>query len=176
MVPRVDSAAFAQELIGYFRYPPTGTRGAALMTRGARFGAAGHDDLPAIHDRLVGIMQIESPRAVMAAPEIAAVDGVDVLFVGPTDLSHAMGIPGRVDEPAYHEAVAAVGRAARDAGKAAGVLLWNPDQYRRYADLGFTFLALGSDGSFVAAGAAAALGAMRNLVRGDQSSMSGANR
>jgi 2-keto-3-deoxy-L-rhamnonate aldolase RhmA len=164
MVPRVESAGFAGELVGYMRYPPAGVRGTALMTRGARFGTVTHDGLGAVNEQLVGIMQIESPRGVAAAPDIAAVDGVDVLFVGPTDLSHAMGIPGRVDEPAFHGAVAAVGRAARDAGKAAGVLLWNPEQYQRYADLGYTFLAVGSDAAYVAAGATAALGALRTLI------------
>jgi 4-hydroxy-2-oxoheptanedioate aldolase len=164
MVPRVESAEFAAEMVAYMRYPPAGMRGAALMTRGARYGGVTHDGLGGVTDLLVGIMQIESPRAVAAAPAIAAVDGVDVLFVGPTDLSHAMGIPGRVDEPAFHEAIAAVGRAARDACKAAGVLLWNPGQYQRYADLGYTFLAIGSDGAFVSAGAAMALDAMRRLA------------
>lgn len=168
MVPRVESAEFAAEMVGYMRYPPAGVRGTALMTRGASFGEVTHDGLSAVHDRLVGIMQIESPRAVAAAPAIAAVDGVDVLFVGPTDLSHAMGIPGRVDEPAFHEAVAAVGRAARDAGKACGVLLWNPGQYQRYADLGYTFLAIGSDAAYVSAGANAALSAMRTLIGSDE--------
>ena len=164
MVPRVESAAFAAELVGYMRDPPTGNRGTALMTRGARFGAVTHDGLGAVSAALVGIMQIESPVAVAAAAEIAAVDGVDVLFVGPTDLSHAMGIPGRVDEPAFHEAVAAVGKAARDAGKAAGVLLWNAGQYQRYADLGFTFMAIGSDGGSVSAGANASIRQMRELI------------
>jgi 2-keto-3-deoxy-L-rhamnonate aldolase RhmA len=165
MVPRVESAELAAELVGYMRYPPAGVRGTALMTRGARFGTVDHDGLGAVNDSLVGIMQIESPRAVDAASDIAAVDGVDVLFVGPTDLSHAMGIPGRVGEPAFHDAVAVVGRAARDAGKAAGVLLWNPGQYQRYADLGFTFLAIGSDGASVSAGASASIAAMRELTR-----------
>jgi len=174
MVPRVESAEFAAEMVGYMRYPPAGVRGTALLTRGLGFGEVPHDGLGAVNERLLGIMQIESPRAVTAAPAIAAVDGVDVLFVGPTDLSHAMGIPGRVDEPAFHEAVAAVGRAALDAGKAAGVLLWNPEQYHRYADLGYTFLAIGSDAAFVSAGATDALGAIRTLVRDDETSPSGA--
>jgi 2-keto-3-deoxy-L-rhamnonate aldolase RhmA len=78
-----------------------------------------------------------------------------------------------VDEPAFHDAVAAVGRAAQDAGKAAGVLLWNAGQYQRYADLGYTFLALGSDGAFVSAGATAALAAMRDMVAADQAAGAG---
>ena len=64
---------------------------------------------------------------VVAPEEMAAIEGVDVLFVGPSDLSHALGIPGRVDDPRFDEALRAVAEAARGAGKAAGVMLWQPD-------------------------------------------------
>ena len=98
MVPRVDRPDQAREAVSFMRYPPDGGRGLALSTRGAGLGALGHTDIQAINRRILGIIQIESPSAVEHAPEIAAIDGVDVLFVGPTDLSHSLGVPGRFDD------------------------------------------------------------------------------
>ena len=98
MVPRVDLPEQAREAISFMRYPPDGTRGLALSTRGAGLGEQGHTQIQAVNRRILGIIQIESRSAVDHAAEIAAIDGVDVLFVGPTDLSHSLGIPGRFDD------------------------------------------------------------------------------
>jgi 4-hydroxy-2-oxoheptanedioate aldolase len=96
---------------------------------------------------------------------MAAVDGVDVLFVGPGDLSHAMGIPGRIDEPAFDQAIRRVADAARGAGKAAGVMLWKPEDAARFRDAGYTFLSLSNEGSiFNAAVRGFADGTRRALV------------
>ena len=123
MVPRVDRPDQAREAISFMRYPPDGGRGLALSTRGAGLGELGHTDIQAINRRILGIIQIESPSAVEHAAEIAAIDGVDVLFVGPTDLSHSLGVPGRFDDPGYLAALERVTTAAEAAGKAAGILL-----------------------------------------------------
>ena len=96
MVPRVDLPEQAREAISFMRYPPDGARGLALSTRGAGLGELGHTQIQAINRRILGIIQIESRSAVEHAAEIAAIDGVDVLFVGPTDLSHSLGVPGRL--------------------------------------------------------------------------------
>jgi 4-hydroxy-2-oxoheptanedioate aldolase len=157
MIPRIDLPEQAAEAISFMRYPPDGTRGLALSTRGAGLGELGHTDVRAINDQIVGIIQIESPSAVEHAAEIAAIDGVDVLFVGPADLSHSMGIPGQFDEPRFLDAIERVVGAAEGAGKAAGILLFNMAVLPRHLELGFRFIGLGSDGSFVADGARAAL-------------------
>jgi 2-keto-3-deoxy-L-rhamnonate aldolase RhmA len=157
MIPRIDVPEQAAEAISFMRYPPDGTRGLALSTRGAGLGELGHPDVAAINDRIVGIIQVESPSAVEHAAEIAAIDGVDVLFVGPADLSHSMGIPGQFDDPRFLDALGRVVGAAEGAGKAAGILLFNMAVLPRHLDLGFRFIGLGSDGSFVADGARAAL-------------------
>lgn len=161
MVPRVDTAAEAAEAVSYMRYPPDGVRGLALSTRGAGLGAVGHADVRAINERVLGVIQIESPSAVEHAAEIAALDGVDVLFVGPTDLSHSLGIPGRFDAPVYLEALAAVVAAAEGAGKSAGILLRDGAASPRHLALGFRFIGLGSDGAFIADGARAVLAGAR---------------
>jgi 4-hydroxy-2-oxoheptanedioate aldolase len=143
------------------RYPPDGVRGLALSTRGAGLGELGHAEVQAINRRILGIIQVESPSAVEHAPEIAAIDGVDVLFVGPTDLSHSLGVPGRFDDPAYLGALERVVQAAEGAGKEAGVLLRDARALPRHRDLGFRFIGLGSDGAFIADGARAVLAGAR---------------
>lgn len=150
MVPRVDSADHAQQIVRYIRYQPVGTRGVALPTRFAGYGRLTHADVATAHDDVTLMIQVESAAAVDAAGEVAAIDGVDVLFVGPTDLSHDLGVPGDIGADVFRRAVEQVGRAANEHGKAAGVLLWSIDDLPLYADAGFRVIALGSDGASVA--------------------------
>ena len=153
MVPRVESAAEAERMVSYVRYPPTGVRGVALPTRGARFGDLTHADVADAHSDTCLFIQIEGRGALEEADAIAAIDGVDVLFVGPTDLSHALGVPGKIDAPVYTDAVEHVARAAAQSGKAAGILLWNFDELERYVEMGYRLIAVGSDGGHVATAA-----------------------
>jgi 4-hydroxy-2-oxoheptanedioate aldolase len=89
MLPQLQSVAEVREAVRYLRYPPIGQRGVALRTRGADMGALPHGDVArVVNERIVGIVQIETPGTVADADEIAALDEVDVLFVGPADLSH----------------------------------------------------------------------------------------
>jgi 2-dehydro-3-deoxyglucarate aldolase/4-hydroxy-2-oxoheptanedioate aldolase len=161
VVPRLESAAAAREAVTFLRYPPDGTRGVALRTRGARLGAVGHGEVGTVNDRIVGIVQIESVGALREADEIAALDGVDVLFVGPTDLSHSLGVPGEFDRETYRSALRTVLAASSAHGKAAGILLYDPAAVRAHVEMGFRFVGIGADGAFVAAGARE----MRSLVR-----------
>jgi 2-keto-3-deoxy-L-rhamnonate aldolase RhmA len=164
MVPRVDTVEHAREVAGYLRYPPDGVRGVALGTRGTGYGRVGHDDVGLVNERVVGVFQVESRAAVDSADAIAAIDGVDVLFVGPSDLSHALGIPGRVDDQRFTDAISHVGRAAAEHGKAAGVLLWSFDDVERWTGLGYRFLALGSDAMAVANAARSTMAVLRERV------------
>jgi 2-keto-3-deoxy-L-rhamnonate aldolase RhmA len=158
MLPQLQSIEAVREAVSFLRYPPTGTRGVALRTRGGGMGELTHDTLTeVVHQRIVGIVQIESSGAVAAADEIAALDAVDVLFVGPADLSHALGVPGRFDDPTYLDAIRSVVAAARAHGKAAGILIYDAAAFERHFELGFRFIGLGSEGSFVSAGATAML-------------------
>jgi 2-keto-3-deoxy-L-rhamnonate aldolase RhmA len=158
MLPQLQSIDEVREAVGYLRYPPVGVRGVALRTRGAALGTVGHTDLArVINERIVGIVQIENPRTVAESEQIAALDEVDVLFVGPADLTHGLGIPGQFDAPAYVDALRAVVAAAVAHGKAAGILIYDAAGFAPLADLGFRFIGLGSEGSFVSSGAAAML-------------------
>jgi 2-dehydro-3-deoxyglucarate aldolase/4-hydroxy-2-oxoheptanedioate aldolase len=151
MVPRVDGADEARAAVASMRHPPDGVRGVAHMNRGAGWRLGGADDA----DPLC-VIQVESEPAVREAAAIAAVDGVDVLFVGPSDLSHAMGIPGRLEHERFRAAVADVVAAARGAGKAAGILLRSGSGLEQALDEGFRFVGIGSDSLFLAEGARAA--------------------
>jgi 4-hydroxy-2-oxoheptanedioate aldolase len=166
MLPRMDTPDQVREAISFMRYPPDGTRGLALSTRGAGLGERAHVDVRSINPQILGIIQVESPSAVEHAAEIAAIDGVDVLFVGPTDLSHSLGIPGGFDERVYLEAIEHVVSVAEAAGKAAGILLYDAAVVARHRELGFRFIGLGADAGFVAAGARAIL---RAATAGDPS-------
>ncbi len=162
VLPRCDSPADAADALRWMRFPPAGIRGVALLNRGNGYLERTHDSLASdVNDNVLGVFQVESPEAVAAAGELAAVDGVDVLFVGPSDLSHGMGMPGRFDEPAFTDALDAVVAACRAHGKAAGILLGNASLVPAYRERGFSFLGVGSDGSWVLSGARAQAEAAR---------------
>ena len=162
MIPRLETVDEVAETLAWMRFPPAGIRGVALPNRGGGYGEIGHADLAArVNDNVLGVFQVESPLAVASAFDLAAIDGVDVLFVGPADLSHSMGIAGRFDEPAFIAALDRVVQACRAHGKSAGILLRDGASVAASAAQGFTFIGVGSDMSFVAAGARIQLEAAR---------------
>ena len=176
MIPRLETAAEAREAMSWLRLPPAGIRGIAMGTRGAGIGEVGHADVAAISERVLGVFQVESPLAVGAARENAAIDGVDVLFVGPADLSHGWGCPVR-----YHRARIPRGarraRAARPgARQAAGILLRTADDVPEHLVRGFTFIGIGADWGYMTSAARADLKAARDAVATDRPRQSSARR
>jgi 4-hydroxy-2-oxoheptanedioate aldolase len=137
MFPRVDSAAQARECVRHLRYPPAGDRGVATYNRS--------------DTDVLGIVQIETLPALNAVDEIAALDGVDVLFVGPRDLSHALDVPGQTQAPAYRAALDRVIAAAKANGKAAGLLVPDGAAAALMTAAGWQFIAIGSDTTLLAA-------------------------
>jgi 4-hydroxy-2-oxoheptanedioate aldolase len=152
MVPYVSTAAEARAAVAAMRYPPHGVRGVAKFNRGAGFGGDFEEYYLTHHERLVTVIQIETPEAVANIDEIAAVDGADVLFVGPTDLSYNLGIRDQLDSPQFTEVLKKVSDAAQRHGKAAGILVHIPALVPKVRELGYTFTAYGSDGGAVRAG------------------------
>jgi 4-hydroxy-2-oxoheptanedioate aldolase len=162
MIPRLDHPAEIDEALRWMRYPPAGIRGVATPTRGAAFNAIDHGNLAAtVNERLLGVFQVESMAAVEAAAVVAATDGVDVLFVGPADLSHSMGIPGEIEAPAFRAALDRVVDACRAHGKAAGILLRDASTVAVTVERGFSFIGVGSDTGFVVTAARAAVAEAR---------------
>jgi 4-hydroxy-2-oxoheptanedioate aldolase len=165
VVPRLDTAEQVREAVTFLGYPPNGARGVALLTRGARLGTVSHAGVASLNADIVGIVQIESPGALEAAEEIAATDGVDVLFVGPADLSHSLGVAGQFGHERYQAGLRKVVAACRAHGKAPGILLYDPATFGPHLDLGFTFMGIGADISFVNDGVRGALAAAREPSR-----------
>lgn len=161
MIPYVQDADEARAAVRYAKFPPQGERGAAASPRCGHYGLQLRDYLDHANERLVTVAQIETGRAVEQAGDIAAVDGVDVLFVGPLDLSLNLNRPEMFDDADYVAALSRVSRAARAAGKAAGILLSDAARIPLVKELGFTFVACGTDGGAVMAGLKRAVVALR---------------
>ena len=161
MFPRVESAAEARACVEAMRYPPDGERGVATMVRASGYGARYADYRDESKHTLLSILQIESAEGVRNVEEIAAVDGVDVLFIGPMDLSTSLGVFRQYDHPLFVDAVAKTIEAAQRHGRTLGILLGTPADYRKYYDLGFRFMMYGTDVMFLRDAAQAAARALR---------------
>ena len=152
MVPYVTSAREAEQAAASMRYPPQGIRGVARFNRACGFGQDFDTYFEQANDNLLTAVQIETKESVDRAEEIAAVAGVDVLFVGPLDLSVSMNMVQKFDHPEFEQAMDRVAAACRKHGKAAGILLPKLDYFAGWIAKGFTFLVVGSDGGCVAGG------------------------
>lgn len=148
--PRVDSVDQAAAWATALRYG--GARGVALGTRGAGYGLV-EGAIERADERTLGVVQIESAAAVEACEAIAAVDGVDVLFVGPSDLSFALGCFRQWEHPALRTATARVVDAAHAAGKTAGTFCPTRTQLPAAVEAGFGLIAVASDTALLVAGA-----------------------
>jgi len=144
MFPHIDTGEEAEAAVAAMRYPPAGMRGVAFSNRACGYGSNFRPYMEASAS-LLTVVQIESPTAVKNADAIAAVDGVDVLFIGPSDLSHSMGMLGNFEHPDFVSAVRQTAQAALSRRKHCGILLPSPADFKRYFDLGYRFVASGSD-------------------------------
>jgi 2-keto-3-deoxy-L-rhamnonate aldolase RhmA len=161
LVPRLRSVDEARACVAHTRY--SGNRGVARYNRSWKWGLD-QRPLADADRRVVCAVQIETAEALAVVDEIAAVDGVDVLFVGPADLAHAFGMSCPPDAPELLEHAAKVAAAARAHGVAAGMLVGTREQAAAYADLGFTFIGMGSDSGLLAAAARSTAAQLRELA------------
>jgi 4-hydroxy-2-oxoheptanedioate aldolase len=143
LIPLVESGVQAQQLVSATRYPPAGTRGVATA-RASRWGSI--TDYMARADELVCLLlQVETRNGLQNLDEIMAVQGVDGIFIGPSDLAASLGHPGEPDHPdvvpVIEDAIARI----KASGNAAGVLTADPDLARVYIERGVTFCAVGVD-------------------------------
>jgi 4-hydroxy-2-oxoheptanedioate aldolase len=152
MVPYIQTVQEAERAVAAMRYPPTGIRGVAVMNRACAFGPGFREYFESASSKLVTILQIESAEAIKNIDQIAAVDGADVLFVGPMDLSVGLGVPQQWNHPTMRSALAKVVNACQKAGKAAGIILMNEDQIEQAFNDGFTVLSYSSDSAAVVKG------------------------
>ena len=145
VVPLVEDARQAADLVRAVRYPPEGIRGAgAGVARASAY--SGHSRyFGTANAEICLIVQAESRRAVENIDEIAATDGVDCVLVGPSDLAADLGVPEQLGAPEVQDAVAHLVSRTRAAGKAAGIFTLDPGDFARYAEMGVRFMAVGSD-------------------------------
>ena len=163
LIPYVQSAEEARRAVAATRYPTAGVRGVSVSHRANRFGrVAGY-----LHDaaeQICVVVQLETPEALGQLEAIAAVEGVDGLFIGPSDLAATLGHLGDAAHPEVQRAIADACARIRAAGKPAGILAPVEADARRYFEMGFTFVAIGSDVGILAAGSTALAARMREAI------------
>ncbi len=145
MCPMIRNAEEAKELVRALHYPPTGIRGLSRGSHAADYGFSFQDYFPRAEKELLCIAQIENSDAIANIEEIAATDGIDVLFLGHSDLSLNLGVYGKFDSLEMKHAEHVVLAASKKFGKIPGMLLKNTMKPEVYLEKGFRFLALGTD-------------------------------
>jgi 2-keto-3-deoxy-L-rhamnonate aldolase RhmA len=144
LVPFVQNADEAAAAVAATRYPPDGVRGMAAMGRASRFGTVANHFVHA-NTQVSVIVQIETPTALENLEAIAAVPGVDALFLGPGDLSGALGVPGQTGHPQVTAAMEDAARRARAAGVRIGTVMGAVEQVAHFRAAGYHFVGLASD-------------------------------
>lgn len=153
LVPMVETAEQAQALVRAMRYPPEGVRGVgAALARASRFNAIG-DYVETANAETCLLVQVESRAAVSNLDAIAAVEGVDGVFIGPADLSADMGYPGNPAAPEVRGTIDDAIARINAAGKAAGILSFDPETAHAWMAAGAGFVAVGADVALLARGA-----------------------
>jgi len=144
LIPFIESEDDARRAVAATRYPPQGIRGVALAQRGSNYGTV-PDYTKLINDHICVLVQIESRKGVDAADAIAGVDGVDGVFIGPSDLSAALGHLGDTEHPEVQATIRSLYERVSAQGKAVGIIAPDNAVARRYLDMGLQFVAVGSD-------------------------------
>lgn len=147
--PHIKTAEEASRSALSMRYTPEGHRGVAKMVRASNFGEDFTEYYNNQKQNLLCIIQIETQEALMNIEEIAAIDDIDVLFIGPADLSMTLGIFGQLEHEKFLEAEAKIIEAAKKFNKAVGFLLYDPANFQKYYDKGVRFFACGTDAHFL---------------------------
>lgn len=163
MFPYVQNAEEASRAVRSTRYPGKGGRGVAAVHRASRYGTVA-DYLQRADEELAVILQLETPEALAEMESIAAVGDVDALFVGPGDLSAAMGHIGDIRHPEVQAAIAAAVAESRRLGLPCGIVGAEPGLVGDYRDQGFGFVAVGSDMSLMMSRAKEYVAALKGQV------------
>ncbi len=168
VMPHVDSAVEATEVVNRLKYPPVGHRsmGGIGPHYGLRSASTG-EAAQALNAANLTVVMLETPTAIRNADEIAAVPGVDVLLIGTNDLCAEMGIPGDFGNERVAEAYRAMIAACKKHNKFPGMAgIYNEQIMTRYIDMGARFILSGQDAQFMMAGAAQRTGALRKMHPG----------
>ncbi|MDA4113938.1 MAG: aldolase/citrate lyase family protein [Thaumarchaeota archaeon] len=156
VVPLVNTVEEAERAVRFCKYPPQGVRGVAA-TKASDYGMSLSNYIRTANEETAIIAQIETPQAVDNIKEILSVKGVDVAFVGPSDLTMTMGLMDDRSNPKVTEAMLKVLKACQDAGKTAGTMATSLDETKFAVQRGFRFISLASEMRFATMGARAFL-------------------
>lgn len=152
LIPFVQNAAEAERAVASCRYPPSGIRGITGSARASRYGRV-TNYLQEANEQICVLVQVETMVALSEIDEIAAVDGVDGVFIGPADLSASMGHIGNPQHPDVQHLIQTAVERIASAEKAAGILASVDADARRYIDWGYNVVAVGSDLHLLSKGA-----------------------
>jgi 4-hydroxy-2-oxoheptanedioate aldolase len=142
-VPQVNTVEQARLVVAAAKYPPDGNRGVAFGTRAAGYGFfGGAAYIEAANTQTVVITHVETAEAVKNLDGMLSVDGIDVIFIGPTDLSVSMGYPGNPGHPEVQATIADCITRIAAAGRAPGLMLTGPDQFETFVGMGARYLTL----------------------------------
>ncbi|WP_272976833.1 MULTISPECIES: 4-hydroxy-2-oxoheptanedioate aldolase [Deinococcus] len=150
LIPMVETATQARELVAATRYPPRGIRGVGSALARASAFSRDTEYLKHADEGVCLLLQVESVTALEVLDEIAAVEGVDGVFVGPADLAASFGHLGNPGHPEVQAAIRVAAGRIRAAGKAAGILATDEGAARRYLEWGYSFVAVGVDVTLLA--------------------------
>lgn len=152
IAPLVNSPEEAERLVNYAMYPPVGTRGTG-PARASRYGANLSEYVRRANDEVLVAVQIETTEALSRVKEILSVPRVDMGFVGPSDLTMSLGLVDDRSNPKVIDAMKRVVKVADDLGKTAGTMAANIQEVKKFSEIGFRFISLGSDAKYLTAGA-----------------------
>jgi 4-hydroxy-2-oxoheptanedioate aldolase len=146
MCPMINTVKDAEQFVAFCRYPPRGIRGyAPTIIRATSYGYRREEYLQRVAEDLAIMVQIETAEAVENAERIAAVDGVNIVFIGPMDLSKSLGHPGELTHPKVADAIARTEKAVLQSGKVLGTMMMPGQDPRVLIERGNRFLITGAD-------------------------------
>jgi len=144
-VPQIETKADAEAVVRGAKYSPLGARGLSFYTRAGVYSAAGTQITDQLNEESLIVVHVEGKRGVDNIEEIVSVTNIDVIFLGPYDLSQSLGIPGQVRDPRVIELMSQCITLIRNAGKAAGTFADTPEIAKQWIDAGVQYVALGVD-------------------------------
>ena len=144
-VPQIETQADAEAVVRGAKYSPIGSRGLSFNTRAGNYTAAGTNITNQLNEESLVVVHVEGTRGIENLEEIVSVPHIDVIFLGPYDLSQSLGIPGQVRDPRVIDLMKSAVQTIRNAGKAAGTFADNPEAAKQWRDAGVQYVALGVD-------------------------------
>ena len=161
-VPQIETKADAQAVVRSAKYSPIGARGLSFYTRAGVYSSAGTQIAEQLNEESMVVVHVEGKRGVENLQEIISVPHIDVIFLGPYDLSQSLGIPGQVRDPRVLELMQTAVQEIRHAGKVAGTFADNPETAKQWIDAGVQYLTLGVDVGVFLRGCEALVRAVRD--------------